>query len=81
MGKCRNGEMGHLEILTDLHVLSHPEYDKVVYLGCEVLLVDSRWLLFDLEDKGDMFLRNVGGLSTDYTALHPRRENAVFTLF
>jgi hypothetical protein len=30
-------------------------------------------LFFDLEDGGDMFLRNVGSLSTDYTALYPRR--------
>jgi hypothetical protein len=30
-------------------------------------------LLFDTEDGGDMFLRNVG-LSPDYTALQPRRS-------
>jgi hypothetical protein len=30
--------------------------------------------LFDPEDGGDMFLRNVGRLSTDYTALSPRRQ-------
>lgn len=30
---------------------------------------------FDLEDKGDMFLPNVGRLSTYYTALYPRREH------
>jgi hypothetical protein len=30
-------------------------------------------LFFDLEDGGDMFLRNFGSLSTDYTALYPRR--------
>jgi hypothetical protein len=30
-------------------------------------------LYFDPEDGGDMFLRNVGCLSTDYTALYPRR--------
>jgi hypothetical protein len=30
-------------------------------------------LFFDPEDGGDMFLRNVDLLSTDYTALHPRR--------
>jgi hypothetical protein len=28
---------------------------------------------FDPEDVGDMFLRNVGWHSTDYTALHPRK--------
>jgi hypothetical protein len=30
-------------------------------------------LLFDLEDGGEMFLRNIGWLSADYTELHPRR--------
>jgi hypothetical protein len=30
-------------------------------------------LFFDPEDGGDMFLRNVGWLSTDYTVLYPRR--------
>jgi hypothetical protein len=39
---------------------------------------ESRWqaelgLLSDPEDGGDMFLRNAGCLSTDYTALYPRR--------
>jgi hypothetical protein len=29
-------------------------------------------LCFDPEDGGDMFLRNVGWFSTDYTALHAR---------
>jgi hypothetical protein len=32
----------------------------------------SAWLFFDPEDEGDMFLRNVSWLSTDYTALLPR---------
>jgi hypothetical protein len=32
-------------------------------------------LFFDPEDGGDMFLRNAGWLSTDYTALYPRRYN------
>jgi hypothetical protein len=27
-------------------------------------------------DGGDMFLRNIGSLSTDYTALYPRRQNS-----
>jgi hypothetical protein len=30
-------------------------------------------LIFETEDRGDIFLRNVGWLSTDYTALYPRR--------
>jgi hypothetical protein len=29
--------------------------------------------LFDPEDGGDIFSGNVGLLSTDYTALYPRR--------
>jgi hypothetical protein len=32
-------------------------------------------LFFDPEDGGDMFLRNVSLLSTDYMALYPRRHN------
>jgi hypothetical protein len=28
-------------------------------------------LFFDPEDEGNMFLQNVGSLSTGYTALHP----------
>jgi hypothetical protein len=31
-------------------------------------------LLFDLEDGGGMFLRYVDRISTDHTALYPRRE-------
>jgi hypothetical protein len=30
-------------------------------------------IFFDPEDGGDMFLRNVGCISTDYMASHPRR--------
>jgi hypothetical protein len=30
-------------------------------------------LLFDPEDGGTIFLRNIGWLSVDYTALYPRR--------
>jgi hypothetical protein len=33
-------------------------------------------LFFDPEDGSDMLLRNVGLLSTDYTALYPRRQNS-----
>jgi hypothetical protein len=32
-------------------------------------------LFFDPEDGDDIFLRNVGWLSTDYTALYHRRQN------
>jgi hypothetical protein len=33
-------------------------------------------LLFDTEDGGGMFLRNVDWLSTAHTALHPRWRNS-----
>jgi hypothetical protein len=32
-------------------------------------------IFFDPEDGDDMFFRNFGRLSTDYTGLHPRRQN------
>jgi hypothetical protein len=32
--------------------------------------------LFDPEDGGDMFLRDISWHSTDYTALYPRRESS-----
>jgi hypothetical protein len=35
----------------------------------------SRGLFFEPEYGGDMFLQNVGRLSTNYTALYPRRHN------
>jgi hypothetical protein len=33
-------------------------------------------LLFSPEDGGDIFLKNISQLSTDYTALYPRRQNS-----
>jgi hypothetical protein len=30
-------------------------------------------LFFDLEDEGNMFVRNISGLSIDYMELHARR--------
>jgi hypothetical protein len=33
-------------------------------------------LFFDPEDRSDMFLRNVGGLPTDYTTLYQRSQNS-----
>jgi hypothetical protein len=33
-------------------------------------------LLFEPEDRGDMFLRTAGWLSSDYAALYPRRHNS-----
>jgi hypothetical protein len=40
-----------------------------ITVSCWILFV----LVFEPEDAGDMFLRNVDRLSTDYTALYPRR--------
>jgi hypothetical protein len=34
--------------------------------------------LFDSEDGGEMFQRNIGRLSTDNTALHSRRQERLF---
>jgi hypothetical protein len=39
----------------------------------------SRWFpgwLFNLENGGNMFLRNISWLSTNYTALYPRRQKS-----
>jgi hypothetical protein len=33
-------------------------------------------LFFDHEYGSNMFLRNIGGISTDYTASYPRRQNS-----
>jgi hypothetical protein len=38
-----------------------------------------RVLFFDPEDVGEIFLQNVGWLSTDYTALYPRRQKSSWT--
>jgi hypothetical protein len=40
--------------------------------ACKIHAVFLRDLFIDHEDGGDMFLRNVCRLSTDYTALYPR---------
>jgi hypothetical protein len=37
------------------------------------MLVLAEKCVFDPEDGGDMFLQNVGRISTDYTASYPRR--------
>jgi hypothetical protein len=33
-------------------------------------------LFFNPEDEGNMILRNVNSISTDYTALYPRQQNS-----
>jgi hypothetical protein len=46
------------------------------YFRSACYLPDAGFLLgviFDPEDGGDIFLRNIGWLSTDYMALYPRR--------
>jgi hypothetical protein len=42
-------------------------------LACHLLSRRYLLCLFNLEDRDDMFLRNVGWLSADYMALFPRR--------
>jgi hypothetical protein len=37
-------------------------------------------VLFNPEDGSDMFVRNVGRLSADYTALHPRSQYPSFVI-
>jgi hypothetical protein len=37
-------------------------------------------IFFDSEDRGDMFFRNVGWLSTDYTALYPTRQKSSYCI-
>jgi hypothetical protein len=41
----------------------------------------SLGLSFYGEDGGDIFFRNIGRLSTDYTALHHRRYNSALYMF
>jgi hypothetical protein len=35
------------------------------------------WLSFNLDYEGEMLLRNVGWLLTDYTVLYPKRQNSL----
>jgi hypothetical protein len=37
----------------------------------------SLGLFFDPEDEGDMFTRNIGSISADYTALYPKRPKHI----
>jgi hypothetical protein len=49
----------------------------LLHLHGSVFHLLTRWFLlglfFDPKDGGDMFLRKVGCLAKDYTALYPRR--------
>jgi hypothetical protein len=41
----------------------------------DVCFVLFYWLAYNPEGGGDMFLRNIDSNSSDYTVLHPRRQN------
>jgi hypothetical protein len=38
-------------------------------------------IFFDYEDRGDIFFRNVGCVSEEYTAIHPGRQNSATVIF
>jgi hypothetical protein len=55
---------------------THKHLNNPVHVGFEALHLIACWFFwtyFDPEDGGDMFLRNVGWNSTDYTASCPRK--------
>jgi hypothetical protein len=59
-------------VVMNLQVPFQPEFlDKSSLPPAYVLVLAE--IFFDPADGGDMFLRNVGCISTDYTAPHPRR--------
>jgi hypothetical protein len=45
-------------------------------LACTCFHTGILLSLFDPKDGADMFLQNIGWLSTDYTMLHPRRQHS-----
>jgi hypothetical protein len=60
-------------IFWDMTPCSPLSFNRRCCLSPACLLVFC-WIYFlDLQDGGDMFLRNVGWNSTDYTASYPRR--------
>jgi hypothetical protein len=72
--KCRN-DFGHTRPLSYRRsdwCLKAPLNYRSYLATC--LVAGSCWnYFFNPEDEGDMFFRNVGCNSTDYTASHPRR--------
>jgi hypothetical protein len=68
------------EMPSCLEILScfpkNPNFRQMVHTAC-YFLHDGflLGLFFDTEDGSDMFLRNVGLVTTDYMALYPRRQN------
>jgi hypothetical protein len=63
-------------VLIVLRVSKNVQHWKVLSSGIAATCFHANFLLglfFDPEDGGDMFLRNVGWLSMDYTALYSRR--------
>jgi hypothetical protein len=54
-----------------------PGFLQVNYSACCMLHADFLLgLLFNPGDRGDMLLRNVGWLLSDYTLLYPRRQSS-----
>jgi hypothetical protein len=54
----------------------HPQCRKINQESSMMWVASTGFLLglsFDLEDGGNVLLRKVGSLSTDYMALYPRR--------
>jgi hypothetical protein len=45
------------------------------------ILLSASLLVFDIEDGGSMFLRNVSELAPDYLALHPALRTSTVTEF
>jgi hypothetical protein len=52
--------------------------ESVLCLPSAFTLVSCFGLFFESENGNDMFLRNAGWFSTDYTALFPRRQNSSY---
>jgi hypothetical protein len=60
-----------------IYCLYNPEFRETDWAAFYVLhVVSLLGSFFDPEDEGDILLQNVGWLSTDYTALYPRRYDS-----